>query len=153
MVVRHMLVAAALAVCTTLCSAAGTTPQHNAAIAAPELTIYHIEGRRSQRVVWLCEEIGLLYKLSFRRGDVLGSMQDIEKVSPLMHMAPVIRYGGVQMVESGAILEYLLSQRGHGKLVPVADSPDYPLLPDVAALCGRRRDAQTAGGYATPGGH
>jgi glutathione S-transferase len=90
------------------------------------LTIYHIEGRRSQRVVWLCEEIGLPYKLSFKRGDLLGSMQDIMKVSPLIHVAPTVRYGDVVMVESGAILEYLLSQRGHGQLAPAVNSPDYP---------------------------
>src|SRR3984957_11594744 len=73
-----------------------------------DLTIYHIEGRRSERVVWLCEELGLPYKLEFKRGDVAGSMQTIREVSPLMPVAPTVKYNGKVLVESGAILEYLL---------------------------------------------
>ena len=38
----------------------------------PEFTIYHLEGRRSERIVWLMEELGLPYKLEFKRGDLAG---------------------------------------------------------------------------------
>src|SRR5262245_6104626 len=79
-----------LGVATSASAAGAGAPASGAS--QTELTIYHIEGRRSQRVVWLCEEIGLPYTLSFKRGDLLGSMENIAKVSPLMHVAPVVRY-------------------------------------------------------------
>src|SRR5262245_44045023 len=81
---------------------------------APELVIYHIEGRRSQRVVWLCEEIGLPYRLIFTRGDVGASHRTVIEANPLMPLAPTIRYGADLMVESGAILQFLLDRHGRG---------------------------------------
>ncbi|MGH8178537.1 MAG: glutathione S-transferase family protein [Steroidobacter sp.] len=92
----------------------------------PALTIYHIEGRRSERLVWLCEELGLPYKLEYKRGDVGGSMQTIREVSPLMPVAPTVRYGDQVMVESGAIIQLLLARHGDGRLQPAVNSPDYP---------------------------
>jgi glutathione S-transferase len=94
--------------------------------ALPPLTIYHIEGRRSQRVVWLCEELGLPYQLSFKRGDIGASAEAIRAVNPLMPVAPTIRYGDRILVESGAILELLTSRHGQGRLAPSLSSPDYP---------------------------
>jgi hypothetical protein len=90
------------------------------------LTIYHIEGRRSERIVWLCEELGLSYKLEFKRGDVPGSMQAIRQVSPLMPVAPTVRYGDQVIVESAGIIEMLLARHGAGRLRPAVDSPDFP---------------------------
>jgi glutathione S-transferase len=92
----------------------------------PPLTIYHIEGRRSERIVWLCEELGLPYKLEYKRGDVPGSMQTIREVSPLMPVAPTVRYGDQVIVESAGIIEMLLARHGAGRLRPAVDSPDYP---------------------------
>ncbi len=89
------------------------------------LTIYHIEGRRSQAVVWLCEEIGLPYKLVFTRGDIGASANTIRGVNPLMPLAPTVRHGDKLLVETAAILQYLLSQHGKGKLEPSPTSPDY----------------------------
>jgi glutathione S-transferase len=83
----------------------GSTAVHAAADAAkPALTIYHVEGRRSQRVIWLCEELGIPCQLSFKRGDILGSMDAIRAVNPLMPVAPTVRIDDTVMVESGAIL-------------------------------------------------
>ena len=57
--------------------------------AAPlDLTIYHLEGRRSERIVWLCEELGIPYKLEYKRGDIAASMKTIHEVSSLMPVAP-----------------------------------------------------------------
>jgi glutathione S-transferase len=92
----------------------------------PALTIYHIEGRRSERIVWLCEELGLPYKLEYKSGDVPGSMQTIREVSPLMPVAPTVRYGDQVIVESAGIIEMLLARHGDGRLRPAVDSPDYP---------------------------
>jgi glutathione S-transferase len=94
--------------------------------AATPLTIYHIEGRRSERIVWLCEELGLPYKLEYKRGDIAASMQTIRSVNPLMPVAPTVRYGDQVLVESGAIIELLLARQGEGRLRPATDSADYP---------------------------
>lgn len=96
-----------------------------AAEAAP-LTIYHIEGRRSERIVWLCEELGLPYQLEFKRGDIAASMQTIRSINPLMPVAPTVRYGDQILVESAAIIELLIARHGNGRLRPAIDSPDLP---------------------------
>ena len=91
-----------------------------------KVTIYHVEGRRSQRVIWLCEELGIPYELMFKRGDIMGSINQIKAINPTMAMAPTIVFRGKTMVESGAILEYLMSQfPGGDRLAPRKSSPDY----------------------------
>jgi glutathione S-transferase len=92
----------------------------------PVITIYHMEGRRSERIVWFCEEIGLPYKLMFKRGDMAASSKMAHDVNPLMAMFPTVVYNGQVMVESGAILQLLQERYAHGKLAPAKDSPDYP---------------------------
>jgi glutathione S-transferase len=95
--------------------------------AAPlDITIYHIEGRRSERIVWLCEELGVPYKLEYKQGDIAASMKTIHEVSPLMPVAPTVRIGNQVMVESGAIIELILAREGKGRLQPAVNSPDYP---------------------------
>jgi glutathione S-transferase len=96
-----------------------------AAAKTPDIVIYHAEGRRSERVVWLCEELGLPYELHFRRGDVAGSFADIRAVNPGMAVAPTVFYKGELLMESGAILQIILDNEGKGRLVPAKTSPDY----------------------------
>ena len=91
-----------------------------------DITIYHLEGRRSERIVWLMEELGLPYKLEFKRGDLAGSMAAIRAINPIVPMAPTVQYGDQVIVESGAIIETLLNRHAPGKLQPALDSPDYP---------------------------
>lgn len=119
------LIAVSLVLLSGTAAAAEVAAPAAQATASP-LTIYHIEGRRSERIVWLCEELGRPYTLEYRRGDIAGSMQTIRTVSPLMPVAPTVRYGDQVMVESGAIIELLLAREGAGRLRPAADSPDYP---------------------------
>lgn len=88
------------------------------------LTIYHIEGRRSERVAWLLEELGVPYELDFKVGDPLGSIQALDAVH-VMRAAPVLRDGDLLIQESGAILEYLLLRYGNGRLRPKESSPDF----------------------------
>jgi glutathione S-transferase len=85
--------------------------------------VHHIEGRRSERVAWLCEELGLPYELKFVSGDVGGSLRALAKAH-VMRMAPILEDGPVKMVESGAILEYILVRYGGGRLRPPPDSPE-----------------------------
>lgn len=119
-------IAATLALCCVSTFAAETSQTKVSTSASPALTIYHIEGRRSERIVWLCEELGIPYKLEFKRGDIAASMQAIRELSPLMPVAPTVRYGDQIMVESGAVMELLLAREGKGRLRPAVDSPDFP---------------------------
>ena len=134
--------------------------QKVAAQTAP-LTIYHIEGRRSERIVWLCEELGLPYELEFKRGDVPASMQTIREVSPLMPVAPTVRYGDQVIVESAGIIEMLLARHGEGRLRPAVDSPDFPFYLQwmhyaegsfASRLIGDYRVAMIQGRQKPPGG-
>ncbi len=90
------------------------------------IVIRHIEGRRSERVAWLLEELGVPYRLDFIQGDILGSLAALEKHHE-MRMAPIVEDGDVVMVESSAILEYLLLKYGSGsRLRPPESSPSFP---------------------------
>ena len=90
-----------------------------------DLTIYHVEGRRSERIVWVCEELGIPYKLQYKRGDLGGSIKAIHDVSPLMPVAPTVSIYGQTMVESGAIIQLILAREGKGRLEPAVNSSDY----------------------------
>jgi glutathione S-transferase len=107
---------------STQTRAAGTT----AAKPLPDITIYHLEGRRSERIVWLMEELELPYRLEFKRGDLAGSMAAIRAINPGMPVAPTVKYGDQVVVESGAIIETILDRHAPGRLQPAVDSPDYP---------------------------
>lgn len=92
----------------------------------PPITIYHVEGRRSERIVWLMEELGLPYTLEFKRGDPAGSMDTIKAVHPRMPVAPTVDIGGQVFVESGAIIETILNRYAPGKLQPDITNTVYP---------------------------
>lgn len=96
-----------------------------AAMAMPTVTIYHLEGRRSERIVWLMEELNLPYTLVFKRGDLMGSMAEIRKVNPGMPVAPTVTIGNEVLTESGAIIETIINRYAPGKLTPPMASPDY----------------------------
>src|SRR5262245_43545418 len=119
-----MLLAIALASSQACTSAPVAT---TAQAATPKIVIYHAEGRRSERIVWLCEELGLPYELKYRRGDVAGSFEDIRKVNPGMAVAPTVFYNGELLMESEAIIQLILARHGGGRLAPAVDSPDYPI--------------------------
>ncbi len=80
---------------------------------------------RSLRVVWLLEEMGLPY--SVRQVDMLAAEQDREflAVNPAYYI-PAIQDGEVTMVESVAIMEYLLARYGPTPLAPARDDPAFP---------------------------
>ena len=95
-------------------------------MADQQIIIYHIEGRRSFRVVWTCEELGLPYQLIFREGDIMGSLQEMRAAFPPLPMCPVVKYGDQWLVESGGIVEALIARDPGQTLVPDRLSPDYP---------------------------
>ena len=98
---------------------------HVTSQAIPEITIYHLEGRRSERIVWLMEELDMPYKLEFVRGDLRASMAKIRAVNPDVPMAPTVTVGDQILVESGAIIEVLLNRYAPGQLRPAIESPEY----------------------------
>jgi glutathione S-transferase len=90
------------------------------------ITIYHLANSRSERVIWLMEELGLEYKLErFARQPDMMAPPELRAVHPL-GKSPTIRDGEVLMVESGAILEYITHRHGQGRLSVPVSSPDYP---------------------------
>ncbi|MEO9467421.1 glutathione binding-like protein [Parasphingorhabdus sp.] len=92
----------------------------------PDVTIYHLEGRRSERIIWLMEELELPYELKYVKGDLGASMAQIKALGHGMPMAPTVVYGDDIIVESGAIIDTILMRHAPGKLVPPTASRAYP---------------------------
>lgn len=95
------------------------------ALPLPDITIYHLEGRRSERIVWLMEELELDYELVYTRGDLMASMAAIRALGHEMPVAPTVQYGDQIVVESGAIIEMILRRHAPDKLAPPIDSEDF----------------------------
>ncbi|MCP5396574.1 MAG: glutathione S-transferase [Sphingomonadaceae bacterium] len=91
------------------------------------LTVHHLRISQSERIVWLCEELGLDYtlKLYDRREDNRLAPDEYKALHP-MGIAPVIEDDGLVLGESGAIIDYIAAKYGQGRLVPAPDSPDFP---------------------------
>jgi glutathione S-transferase len=90
------------------------------------ITIYHLANSRSERVIWLMEELGLQYNLErFAREPSMLAPPALRAIHPL-GKSPTIRDGDTVLVESGAILEYIIHRHGQGRLAVPVSSPDYP---------------------------
>ena len=88
------------------------------------ITVHHLNNSRSQRVLWLLEELGVAYRIERYRRDpqTLLAPPELRAVHPL-GKSPVISDGDTTIAESGAIIEYLIQRYGNGRLIPPADSP------------------------------
>jgi glutathione S-transferase len=91
------------------------------------IIVHHLNNSRSQRVLWLLEELGVEYEVKRYERDpaTLLAPPELGKAHPL-GKAPVITDGALTLAESGAIVEYLVARRGGGRLAPAMDSPDWP---------------------------
>ncbi|HZV65011.1 MAG TPA: glutathione S-transferase [Telluria sp.] len=89
------------------------------------LTVHHLNNSRSQRILWLLEELGLEYEIRKYQRDAKSMLAppELRAVHPL-GKAPVITDGDVTVAESGAVVEYLVERYGKGRLVPPAGTPD-----------------------------
>ena len=89
------------------------------------LTLHHLNNSRSQRIIWLLEELGLEYNIKRYERDAKTMLAPpaLRKVHPL-GKSPVITDGDNTLAESGAIIEYLVERYGAGRLIPPAGSPD-----------------------------
>ena len=88
------------------------------------IILHHLENSRSQRVLWLLEELGLPYdvKRYARDPKTKFAPPEMRSVHPL-GKSPVITDGDITVAESGAIIEYLLDTYGKGRLRPAAGTP------------------------------
>lgn len=75
------------------------------------ITVHHLENSRSQRILWLLEELGLDYKIvEYKRDPETASGPESLKAIHPLGKAPVITDGELTVAESGAIIEYLLDR-------------------------------------------
>ena len=94
------------------------------------ITLHHLENSRSQRVLWLLEELGLPYHVTHYQRDrnTMLAPATLAAVHPL-GKSPVITESGnggdVTVAESGAIIEYLLDVHGNGRLRPAPGTPEH----------------------------
>ena len=90
------------------------------------ITVHHLNDSRSQRVLWLLEELGLPYEIVKYQRDpkTMLAPPELQKVHPL-GKSPVISDGEATVAESGAILEYLIEKHGQGRLMPAPGTPEY----------------------------
>jgi glutathione S-transferase len=89
------------------------------------VTVHHLNNSRSQRVLWLLEELGVPYELRRyeRNVDTMLAPPELKAVHPL-GKSPVITDGDLTLAESGAIIEYLADRYGNGRLARAFGSPD-----------------------------
>ena len=90
------------------------------------ITVHHLEESRSQRILWLLEELGIPYEVKRYARDpkTRFATPELKAVHPL-GKSPVITDGDRTVAESGAIVDYLIRHHGGGRLQPDPASADY----------------------------
>jgi len=90
------------------------------------LTVHHLRRSQSERIVWLCEELGLDYVLKCHARDPATMLAPPEyRALHPMGTAPVITDGDVVLAESGAIVDYIIAKYGNGRLARPPGHPDF----------------------------
>jgi glutathione S-transferase len=89
------------------------------------IVVHHLNNSRSQRVLWLLEELGTPYEVKRYQRDARTMLAppELRAVHPL-GKSPVIADGALTVAESGAIVEYLVEKYGGGRLVPAPGTPE-----------------------------
>ena len=89
------------------------------------LTVHHLNNSRSQRVLWLLEELGVPYEIKRYERDpkTMLAPPELRAVHPL-GKSPVITDDGLTIAESGAIVEYLIDRYGQGRFAPKPGTPE-----------------------------
>lgn len=90
------------------------------------LIVHHLNNSRSQRILWLLEELGVEYQIKHyeRDADTNRAPKELKAVHPL-GKSPLIEDGDLIVAETGAIIVYLLDKYGDGKLRPAKGTQDY----------------------------
>jgi glutathione S-transferase len=89
------------------------------------IVVHHLNNSRSQRVLWLLEELGVPYEVTRYERDAKTMLAppSLLAIHPL-GKSPVVVDNGVTVAESGAIVEYLIDRYGGGRLIPPAGTPE-----------------------------
>ncbi|MFN2376250.1 MAG: glutathione S-transferase [Candidatus Binatia bacterium] len=89
------------------------------------VTLHHLNNSRSQRILWLLEELGVPYEIQRYQRDATTMLAppELMKVHPL-GKSPVLTDDGQTIAESGAIVEYLVEKYGGGRWIPPAGTPE-----------------------------
>ena len=90
------------------------------------IELHHLNASRSRRITWLLEELGVEYQVIAYQRDAATFLAppELKAIHPL-GKSPVIRDGGRVIIESGAIVDYLIRHYGNGRFAPPPSSPDY----------------------------
>ena len=90
------------------------------------IVVHHLNDSRSQRILWLLEELGLPYEIKPYQRDAQTRLAppELQKVHPL-GKSPVITDGNKTIIESGAIIDYIIRRHGGGRLQPAPETPAY----------------------------
>ena len=90
------------------------------------LTVHHLNNSRSQRILWLLEELGIEYQLKTYQRDPVTNLAppELEQVHPL-GKSPVLTDDDNTIIESGAIIDYILRHYGDGRLQPETGTDGY----------------------------
>jgi glutathione S-transferase len=90
------------------------------------LTLHHLNDSRSQRILWLLEELGTPYEMKRYQRDATTRLAppELTAVHPL-GKSPVITDGDIKIAESGAIVDYLIRACGKATMMPPTGTPDY----------------------------
>ncbi len=90
------------------------------------LTVHHLNDSRSQRVLWLLEELGTPYEIRHyaRNATTRLAPPELMAVHPL-GKSPVIEDDGLTVIESGAIVDYIIRRHGGGRLQPASGTGEY----------------------------
>ncbi len=90
------------------------------------ITVHHLNDSRSQRVLWLLEELGVPYEIKRYQRDAQTRLAppELKAVHPL-GKSPVVTDNGRTIIESGAIVDYIIRRYGRGRLQPAPETPAY----------------------------
>jgi glutathione S-transferase len=90
------------------------------------LTVHHLGASQSERIVWLCEELGIPYELKLHARDPVGQHSPPEyKALHWVGSAPIITDGDLALGESGAVVDYIIGKHGGGRMSVTADKPNF----------------------------
>lgn len=87
------------------------------------ITVHHLNDSRSQRILWLCEELGVDYRITAYARDAVTRLAppELKMVHPL-GKSPIIEDGELKLTESGTIVDYLIRHYGNGQFMPAPGS-------------------------------
>ena len=111
------------------------------------LTVHHLHRSQSERIVWLCEELGIPYELKCYKRDPVTILAPPElKALHPMGAAPVITDDRLVLAESAAIVEYIIAKHGGGRLALEAQPSRLRPVPFTGSIFRTETCNRTWGG-------